>query len=660
MKHFWKAILLSLRYKWSLLFSVVNAMLIAALWGLSIWTIYPFVEVIFQGKTLHDWVDARVVQASTETHRLETEIATLRQQPATAPPDKQVDSAREIRLRQDTIQLHQKSIQFYHTLRPYMDRWLPRTPFGSLVLTVVFLVAATILKGICLVLNTYLVCRVANATTADLRRTFFRAMLRMDQRKIDSIGTSNLMTMLTHNVQLVQQGLAGIYGKSIREPLKIVACLVGACLISWQLLVISLLIAPLGSFFVHFLSKRMKQAVGREIEGMGTIFQTLMETLNGIKVVRIFTRQRTHSCRFKQNVSGLYRAEMKIAVYDSLIRPVTELAGILVVAVAMLCGAYLVLNHQTHLFGLRISRDPLSAAKMFVFFAMLAGIADPARKLTDIYNVLIRAAMGSDILFTAFEAPHEVGVPAVPRQLPAHRQSLRFENVTFGYHPESPVLHNISLEIPHGQTVALVGANGSGKSSFMNLVARFYDPQQGRVLLDGVDLREVRPRQLCKQLGIVPQDPFLFNGTIEMNIRYGNVDASDEEVRRAAELAQVTSFLRDLPQGLQTQVGDWGNFLSGGQRQRVALARAILSDPQILILDEPTSQVDIPTEKLLHETLRDYLSRRTVLLVTHRVSTLVMADRVIFLEGGRIVEDVCGSNLDLTCPRLALLHAKAA
>lgn len=660
MRHFVRAILLSLRYKWSLLFSVINALVIAALWGLSIWTIYPFVEVVFQGKTLNNWVEEHVISAQAETNRLDTQIASLKQKLAAASPDRQLPISREMALREGELHVQQKAVRFYQSLQPIAARWFPKTPFGSLVLTVGFLVVATIVKGVCLVLNTYLVSRVANATTVDLRRMFFRSMLRMDQRKIDAIGTSNLMTMLTHNVQLVQAGLTGIYGKSIREPLKIIACLVGACCISWQLLVISLLVSPLGSFFVHFLSRRMKQAVGREIEGMGTVFQTLMETLNGIKVVRIFTRQRTHSCRFKRNVSGLYRAEMKIAVYDSLIRPVTELAGILVVAVAMLCGAYLVLNQQTHLFGLRISRVPLTAAEMFTFFAMLAGVADPARKLTDIYNVLIRAAMGADFLFSTFEARQEISVPDAPKRLAAHRQSIRFENVSFGYNPQSLVLHQINLEIPFGQSVALVGANGSGKSTLLNLLARFYDPQEGTVRIDGIDLRDVRPRQLCKQLGIVPQDPFLFSGTIEMNIRYGDMGASDADVQRAAELAQVTSFARDLPGGLQTQVGDWGNSLSGGQRQRVALARALLSNPRILILDEPTSQVDLPTENVLHETLREFLSQRTVILVTHRVSTLAVADRVIFMENGRVVEDVPGKKLDQNSPRLAALYAKAA
>jgi ABC-type multidrug transport system fused ATPase/permease subunit len=193
----------------------------------------------------------------------------------------------------------------------------------------------------------------------------------------------------------------------------------------------------------------------------------------------------------------------------------------------------------------------------------------------------------------------------------------------------------------------------------VNLIARFYDPQEGRILIDDVDLRQVRPRQIHKQIGIVTQDPMLFNGTVWSNILYGNVHASDADVLRAAELAGVTSFVHELPGGFHAHVGDWGGFLSGGQRQRVAMARALLSNPRILILDEPTSQVDAHAEALLHESLRGYLRQRTVILITHRLSTLGMADRIIAMELGRVVEDVPANKLDFESPRFAPFLAKA-
>lgn len=640
MKYLLKAILLSFRYKWTILLSVVSALLIAFVWGASISTVYPVVEVVFEGKTIRTWIDEAIAAADAEAERLQGEIEGLRLQQKEADPEQRGLLSTRIALGQSHLEMHQKKREYYSSLQPAVERWAPHTPFGTLVLVIVLLLAATIVKGVCLVLQVVLVARIAAATVMDMRRTFFRQVLRMDQSKIDRIGTNRLMTMFSHNVGLVQAGLRGIYGKSIREPLKMLACLSVACVISWPLLLLSLLIAPFAAYLIHYLAQRMKQAAGREMQGFSAVFQTLLETLGGLKLVKIFTRQRKERRRFKGNARSLYKMAVRIAFYDSLIRPITELTGIITIAVAILGGAYLVLNRETHLFGLRMSARPLSAAEMFTFFAMLAGTADPARKLSDIYNSLVRAAMASKALFTTFEIPPSIAAPANPKRAPRHKKSIRVEDVTFGYDPRVPVLHQINLEIPFGQTIALVGANGSGKSTIANLIARFYDPQAGAVFLDNVNLRHMRPFQLHKQIGIVTQDPMLFRETIWANICYADPTATKRQVLRAAELAGVTDFIHDLPQEFETQVGDRGSALSGGQRQRVALARAILSNPRILILDEATSQVDRQTEAALRQSLKEFLRNRTTILVTHRLSTLALADRAVVMEAGRIVEDV--------------------
>jgi len=632
--------LLSLRYKWTLLLSVLSALLIAFVWGASISTVYPVVEVVFEGETIRTWLDEAIAAADAEAGRLRKEIEGLRVQQEKADPEQRGPLAARIALRQGRLQTQEKKREYYVSLRPAVEKWAPHTPFGTLVLVIALLLAATLVKGACLVLQVVLVARIAAATVLDMRRMFFREVLRMDQSRIDKIGTNRLMTMFSHNVNLVQAGLTGIYGKSIREPLKILACLLVACMISWPLLLLSLLIAPFAAYLIHYLAQRMKHAAGREIQGFAAVFQTLLETLGGIKLIKIFTRQRKERRRFKGNARSLYKMAVRIAFYDSLIRPITELTGIITIAVAILGGAYLVLNQETHLFGLRMSARPLTAAEMFTFFAMLAGIADPARKLSDIYNSLVRAAMGSKTLYTTFETSPRIAAPAAPKRAPRHKKSIRFENVTFGYDPRVPVLHQINLEIPFRQTLALVGPNGSGKSTFANLIARFYDPQAGTVFLDDVDVRHIRPFQLHKQIGMVTQDPMLFRETIWANICYSNPTATKRQVLRAAELAGVTDFVHELPQEFKTQVGDRGSALSGGQRQRVALARAILSNPRILILDEATSQVDGQTEAALHHSLKEFLRARTTILVTHRRSTLALADRAVVMEAGRIVEDV--------------------
>jgi ATP-binding cassette subfamily B protein/subfamily B ATP-binding cassette protein MsbA len=639
-KHFFRVILLSFRYKWTILASVANALLIAVLWGASISTIYPLMEVVFEGETIHNWVDKAIADSQAQSDDLKQEIAELQDRQRKAPPEEQTRLRAKTVIREGRLQAEEKKWQFYQSLKPVVARWAPQTPFGTLVVVMAGLIAATILKGVCLVLNIVLVSRVAGATTRDLRRIFFCALLKLDQQEVEKTGNSRVITMFAQNMQLVQGGLQALYGSSIREPLKALACLSVAACISWRLLLVSLAVAPFGALLIYYLGRRMKNATGKQIRGYAAILQTLTETLGGFRVVKIFTRERSMRCRFKRNAGGLYKMVLRIAFYDSLQRPITELVGIVTIAVAILCGAYLVLNQQTHLFGLRMSTQPLSPSEMITFFAMLAGVSDPARKLSGIYNVIVRGAMASQGLYTFFERPPKVASPAHPVSAPQHSKSIRFEDVTFAYVPATPVVQNVNLEIPYGQTVAVIGPNGSGKSTLAHMIARFYDPVAGNVYIDDVNLKDIRPRQLRRQIGIVTQEPILFRDTVWQNIQYGDLSATPDQLKEAARLAGVTSFLDELPGGFATDVGDRGCLLSGGQRQRVALARAILSDPRILILDEPTSQVDPQTEAIFHEAISAFLSQRTTILITHRVATLALADRLIVMKDGRIVEDV--------------------
>jgi ATP-binding cassette subfamily B protein/subfamily B ATP-binding cassette protein MsbA len=640
--------------------SIVSALLVALFWGASISAVYPFVQVVFEGKTAETWLEDGVSKAEGESKRLRAEIVALQEKMEQAPADQRSLLSAQIAIRESKCGAHDKSRDFLMSIRPAIRRYAPQSPFGTLVLVIGLLLLATAIKGACLVLNTVLVSRIAAATATDLRRIFFRDILKMDQRKIDRLGVTQLMTMLSHNVGLVQTGLIALYGKSIREPLKMIACLVIACVISWPLLLVSLALAPLGACLIHLLAKRMRRSASGEMQGYTAIFQTLLDTLQGIKIVRIFCRQRAERDRFKNNARSLYRMSVRIAFYDSLIRPITELMAIVTLSTAMLCGAYLVLNQETHIFGIPMGLRPLTAVELFTFFAMLAGIADPARKLGDIYNVLVRAVFSSRALFTIIGHPPEIAAPAKPVRTPTHQNSIRFENVSFAYEPGVPVLKNIGFDIPFGQTVALVGVNGSGKSTIANLIARFYDPQQGNIFLDDVNLRLIRPRQLQRQIGIVTQDPLLFRGSVWANIRYADFSATEVQVHRAARMAGVTQFIPSLSHGFQTQVGDRGQMLSGGQRQRVALARAILSNPRILILDEATSQLDAETEDMVQHSIREFLQERTAILITHRLSTLALADRIIVLRQGCVVADVSTSQMEPGRQALANLLAKAA
>lgn len=641
MREFWDAIRLSLRYRWSIAGALFSSLMIAILFGASIATVLPFVRIVFADKntTVETWLDQQIVDSRERISDLNAEWESLEtdRDPASAPASAPATSRRtDLSLQLSSTQL---SLQRYLWFRELVDGRVPTTAFGTLQLLIAWLIFASALKGFFLVLSVMLVSRIANRTVMDMRRIYFRKALELDARRVENLGTNVLMTHLSNSMQLVSGGLMGLYGRAIREPLKMLTCLAVAAWISWPLLLLSLALMPFGGALVHYLSQRMKRAVSKEIGGMSAVFQTLMETFNGLKTVRIFNREQTERVRFKQDAKTLYRISLRISLYDSLLRPATEMAGIVSFSIAVLAGGYLVLNQQTSLLGIPISTEPLTADQVVLFFVLLGGAADPARKMSEIVNVLVRGGQACQILRRTFNNPPQIAAPASPTPMPVHSQHIRFNNVRYAYQPNTPVLKGVTLEIPYGQTLAIVGGNGCGKSTLISLLARFYDPNHGSIEIDGVDLREVDPRILRQQFAWVTQDASLFQGSIYANIAYGKRKASEYEINAAAKMAGVTDFLDRVSDGLNTDVGDMGRNLSAGQRQRVALARAILANPRVLILDEATSQMDGRNEQLIHQRLQPFLKQRTTIMISHRRTSLELADRIIIMDAGSIMED---------------------
>ena len=375
------------------------------------------------------------------------------------------------------------------------------------------------------------------------------------------------------------------------------------------------------------------------MQELSSIFETLTETLSGIKLIKAFTMEPAEQKRFHGSSSELYKRQMKIAAYNSLVGPVTETLGLAMVLLAALMGGYLVLGQQTHIFGFKISDLPLDHGQMSVFFAMLAGMSDPARRLSNEFSFIQNAIVSSDRVYEVLDRQPAIADPPHPKPLPRLSRALQFENISFCYHADKQVLCDIDLVVRAGETLAIVGPNGCGKTTLLQLLPRFYDPQQGRVTYDDVDIRDVRLEDLRSRFGIVTQEILLFNDTVANNIAYGAEDASQAIIESAARKAHAHAFILDkLPHGYETMVGPSGNRLSGGQRQRIALARAILRDPEVLILDEATSQIDVESEQLIHQVLDKFTRDRTTILITHRPSTISLADRVVVMDQGRIVD----------------------
>jgi ATP-binding cassette subfamily B protein/subfamily B ATP-binding cassette protein MsbA len=328
------------------------------------------------------------------------------------------------------------------------------------------------------------------------------------------------------------------------------------------------------------------------------------------------------------------------------------------VLIAALLGGYLVLGQNTHVFGIRVSEVALTHGDMAMFFAMLAGMADPARRLSNEFSYIQSAAASADRVYEVLDLEPAITDPPNPQPLPPLAKGITLEDVDFYYHPDKQVLHGIRLEVRAGETLAIVGPNGCGKTTLVQLLPRLYDPSKGQIMFDGLDVRDVRLNDLRKRFGMVSQETLLFNDTVANNIAYGDPTASRATIEAAARKAHAHAFIMEkLPNGYDSIVGPVGSRLSGGQRQRIALARAILRNPEVLILDEATSQIDVESEQLIHNVLEEFTRNRTTFLITHRPSTIALADRVVVMDMGQIIDvgtpDELAGRCELYC-RLCL------
>jgi len=655
MNNFARSLRLALNYYWTVAASALCALIVAALWGANIGVLYPLVEVVGLNQSLGQWVDKAISESEQLVDERTAEKAEIERQLAAAPTDHALTNS--LATANHRVESAETEVGRYRRLKPWIDDYLPTDPFRTLVVIVLAFFVATVIKDSFLTLSTFLTERVTQLATFDLRKQFFRRTLRMDVSTFNESGTADLLSRFTHDVNSVGDGIQTLFGRAVREPLKMVVCFACAAYISWQLLLLSMILAPPTGFLIGFLAKTLKRANRKALEEMSSLYSILVETFGGIKVVKAFTMERFERQRFHETSKKCYKKGMRIALFDGLINPVTEVMGITTICLAILFGAYLVMNRQNYLWGIKMSAQPLSLSALMAFYGFLAGVSDPARRLTEVFNRLQRASAAADRVYQLLDREPTVCDPPRPTALSRHHRELVFDRVSFRYTASQPVLEDIQLRISFGETVALVGPNGCGKTTLASLISRFFDPVSGRVTLDGVDLRDVRLRDLRRQIGVVTQETLLFDDTVFNNIRYGRPQATRQQVIEAAMQAHAHKFIEQkLEQGYETVVGPGGGRLSGGQRQRIALARAILRDPAILILDEATSQIDLESEQLIHKVLEQFIRDRTTVIVTHRLATLALADRVIVMEAGRISDIGNHDQLMSRCPLYQRLH----
>jgi subfamily B ATP-binding cassette protein MsbA len=632
MSSFSRVLKIALRHRANVIACMFTSLIVAVLWAGSLSAVYWVVDVVMLDKSIPQWMQEEVADSQKQIAEAKAKIAEL-------SVDKEANrtaiSREEFKL--DAQQVREKT---YSYLAPIATRWLPTTPFKTLVVVCAVLMVSTLLKNFVRVINQVLISRLGNRVGFELRKQFYEHLMRLDMAAYSHQGRGDLMNRCTTDLNAMSLGVQTLFGMAVREPLKMIACFAGAAFVSWRLLLITIIVVPPAAYMITVLAKSLKRANRRAMEELSSIYETLTETLTGMKLIKAFTMEQAERDKFEQSAHVYYRRQMRIATYNSLVSPLTENLGMAMVLTAAMVGGYLVLGHHTHLFGwIPISNQGLTHGDMAMFFAMLVGMSDPARRLSTVFNDLQQSAAASDRVFQVLDTEPKIKDPVNPKPLPKLTKALRFENISFGYNEENPVLHNINFEVAAGETIAIVGTNGCGKTTLLSLVPRFYDANEGRVTIDGVDIADVKLHDLRSRIGMVSQETLLFNATVAENIAYGAGDVPMFQIEAAARKAHAHQFITErLTNGYETIVGPGGNRLSGGQRQRIALARAILRDPEILILDEATSQIDLESEKLIHQVLDEFTRNRTTLIITHRMSTISLADRVVVMDKGEILD----------------------
>ncbi len=495
------------------------------------------------------------------------------------------------------------------------------------------IVVVGIAKGVLYYSSRITVAVIARRAIVHLRRQLFEHLQFLPLRFFEDRRTGSLISNVLADTVLVRNIMVNDIGNIIVAPVSILGALVLMFLINWPLTLVTLILLPIMAAGIYLAGKKIKQATAEAQERLGGVGSVLEETLGGIRVIRLFGMEQPQADKFEVENTSNAEANLQAEKVRALMVPLIELISIVGFGLAILVGAREVL----------MGRLQLEQLVNLLVFVQLIGTNSTA--LFRLNSTLQQGSAAADRLFSVLDTERDEQDEPGAEDADRLEGEITFDDVSFTYDGAESVLKHVSFTIRPGESVALVGPSGAGKTTVANLIPRLYEPQAGRILIDGVDIRRYTLASLRRQIALVPQETLLFSGTIRDNILFGNPEAEAEQIQKAAEAAYADEFIARLPDGYDTVVGERGVKLSGGQRQRIAIARALLRDPRILILDEATSSLDSESEALVQAALKNLLQNRTALVIAHRLSTVRDADRIIVLSGGRIVEEGTHSEL---------------
>lgn len=620
MKNFKKAVRDSLHHWPMILMATICSLGVAMLWGANIGALSPVIRMTLEGDSTQTWLQKLIDSDQLELDRLAS--AQDNSNNATAPQNGRVDEL-------------QRRISWNKWLLVWADAWLPHSPFETVCFIMGVLVVSTLVKHIMMLTSDMLIGRVSTEIVRNLRTRIFDQSLEMDRKTYQSYGTSGILATITHTSEALSNGLINFFGAAIREPLRIIASLAGAFIICPRLLLLSLVLAPLSILVIAWSNRKIKQIATKILQKNTGLHDVILETLGNIFTVQAYTMEAEERARFAVAAKSMQTTGLKMVFFSGISRPFMELVGVAMIALTVCAGSYLVLNQQTHIGFLKICDEPLPIPSLLLFFGFLVAASDPLRKLSGVSTAVITGSIAADMLYGMLDRPITVKEKPVTVSVPSPHKQLTIENLSFAYEEACPVLKSVDIQIPFGKTIVILGANGSGKSTLIQLLCRFYDPSSGRIMVDGHDYLDMSIQDIRRRITLVSQTTELFNRTVMENIRYGSPGSTEQEAMEAAKLAHAHNFIENaLSDGYQTIVGQSGQKLSGGQRQRIALARAILRKPEILILDESTSQIDMASELQIRQTLQDLKGQFTTIIVTHREALCALADDIYCMENG--------------------------
>jgi ABC-type multidrug transport system fused ATPase/permease subunit len=682
---FWRACRFLGPYRRMVAASILCALVVGAVFTSGLGAALPIFKVLLQDQAVADWVDRQIIESRVGISLGDDAAQLLVARVTDGTPAAKAELSRSdvitgaeqarepqqilshLAQAQGTViltlsggqtrRLELPELPWYLSLARRAAARVPRSPVAAIATVFAFIFALAVIGSTVRFFQEHLSDRSAILAVNDIRKRLYDHVLHVPLAYFGQRGTSDVTSRLVQDAMGLQEGFKTVLAQAIQEPIKAAMALGLSLMVSWQLTLFIVLFAPIMGVLIKKFGTKMRRASRRALQESSTMLGQIEGTLLGIRVVKAARAERFERRRYRSIMRGLTTQQIRMSIIDTMSAPVIETLALLVVGTVVIYAAYLVkVAHR------------LDNAEFFLVMACLMGMSESLRKIGKVNNHLQRSSAAAGRVFEALDMPVERpralassnrSVPPARIKIPAIQREVRFENATFTYpNALSPAVDNVSLVVPKGQSVAVVGRNGSGKTTLLAMLPRFYDPQSGRICIDGTDIRSVTLGSLRRQIAVVTQDPVIFSGTIAQNIAYGLPLASRHEIMDAARRAFAHDFILEKPDGYDTPLGEMGGQLSGGQKQRINIARAILRQAPILILDEATSQVDAESEHLIQQAIESLMHERTTFVIAHRFSTILSADTIVVMERGRIVGQGRHDELLRTCPTYEQLYER--